>query len=157
MRTITIAATIGILTLALNAKSEELILTHRGNINTDAMNLEATHVSLQKCDQMNYEVGRAIKWDGVGTSYSHHSAGNVTAEPGQNQKANAAPTWVSDLQGRASTYHAERQNRAKKYEIMMSRYSPTELSIAKSMGKQPWEINRNQLKKWARETDNIIP
>ena len=38
----------------------------------------------------------------------------------------------------------------------MSAYSRTELSIAKNMGLNPWDIDREQLRLWGLETDTIL-
>jgi hypothetical protein len=154
MRIQTFLTTIGL--FALGANSQQLTLKH--NVDINALNFEANHVSVAQDNNINYEVGRAMVWEGVGASNT--TSGAKTANNSginNNQSSKNTETWVYNLQGKAIAYQAERNMRLKRYENKLSGYSPTEIRIAQSMGKEPWEINRNQLKKWAKETDNIIP
>ena len=153
MRKQTILPVIFILAFSVYSQ-DDLVLKHHGNVDFDAMHFEATHVSEQQCDRTNYQQGRAFAWDGVAVSY-HKVDGTTgaTVSITATQAADNTPSWISQVQQEAIKYSAERQNREKRYEEKLSEYSSTEKSIAEFLGKEPWEIDRQQLKRWAQEAD----
>ena len=155
MRTLTVLPAIFILVSSVYGQND-LALKYHGNIDIEAMHFEATHVSEQQCDRTNYQQGRAIAWDGVGMPY-HKVDGTTgaTVSIPVNYANNKTPTWISQVQEEANTYRTERLNREKRYEERLSKYSSTEKSIAGSLGKEPWEVDRKQLRRWAQETDGV--
>jgi hypothetical protein len=158
MRTFTIFAAIGVFALA--AGGEEFRVTHREKAAGDAMDFESKHLSIEQCDSMNYTVGRDMKWNNRDEAFIDTDAAVETLET--NVGAREALTtentsaWVSEIQKKGETYQTEKKQRAKKYQDRLSDYSQTELSIAKNMGLDPWDIDREQLRLWGRETDTIL-
>jgi hypothetical protein len=153
MRILTTIAAIGVLALA--ASGQEFTITNHGKLDTAALNLEATNVPIEECDSINYAAGRSMSWDVIDKSHISAGAAAGTDTLGK-QAVNKTPGWISDLQKKEKAYQTERMNRAKRNEEKLSGYTPTEITIAKNMGLNPWQINRKQLKKWAQESDSAM-
>ncbi|MBN1547499.1 MAG: hypothetical protein JW902_12655 [Syntrophaceae bacterium] len=156
MRTITILT--AIIVLFVIANGEEFILTHRGKVDSAAMNFEATHLSVEQCNYNNYEVGHQKVWNGT-----HKFTDDATVAVETREKTadtldvparEKTPAWVSKIEEKGKAHNAEIRERAKINEDRLSVYSQTEQNIAKNMGLSPWEIERNQLKKWGQEADS---
>jgi hypothetical protein len=166
--------------LALAANGQELRLTQRGEVDSSAMGFEARHVSVERCDSINNKVGRGTDANGIYGSLADTNASvNTTAAIVEHSKAligeeppvwivdtplkrkehvgEETPAWIADLQQNGKDYQTERTRRAKENEDLLSEYSQTELNIAKYMGLSPQMIDRNQLRKWAQETESDRP
>jgi hypothetical protein len=148
-----------IVVLVLIADGEEYNLKHRGRVDSAAMDFEATHLSTEQCDNMNYVAGRRTSRDINDGPLADTTAAvenrQTTVKTNEGLVAEKAPAWISELQQKGKTYKADRKRKAKINEDRLSAYSKTELSIARYMGLPPWEIDREQLRIWAQEIDSI--
>jgi hypothetical protein len=152
MKALTIATTVGII---IFTASEENLPEEK--VYSAAMNFELRHLSITQCDSMNYIVGRQMKWIKNDESLIETTV-TVNTDIGDHEKpaVQKTPAWVSEIVQKGETYQIEKKQRAKKYQDRLSDYSQTELSIAKNMGLNPWDIDREQLRLWGQETDTIL-
>lgn len=143
--------------LAFSAYSQDdLALKHHGNLDLEAMQFSATHLSELQCYRTNYQQGRALSWEGIGAPHQKvDGTTGATVRIPVNYADNKTPAWISQVQEEGKEYRSVRLSREKRFEAKLSQYSSTETSIAATLGKEPWEIDRKQLKKWAHETDGV--
>jgi hypothetical protein len=120
-----------------------------------------THLPAELVDSLNYKVGRRMDWNGIhGSSADTNVEVDTTAafvEIPEELVGEESPAWMAGMQQNAETYQSARTNKAKRNSDRLSGYSQTELSIANSMGLSPWDIDREQLRIWAEETDSVPP
>lgn len=154
MRTLKIRT--AIVALVLYSNGEELKLELGVKPDIDVMNYRSAHLSGERCDYFNHKAGRDMAWEGNHKSFADTEAVVDTMEIVVDTIVERArekpPAWVVELQEKGTVYHDQKMKSAEKYKGRLSGYSPTELLIAKSMGLLPWNIDRNQLRKWAKET-----
>ncbi|MBN1758599.1 MAG: hypothetical protein JW863_09790 [Chitinispirillaceae bacterium] len=152
MQTFTAIAAIGI--LAFTASEENSPVK---NVADPLMSFESRHLSIAQCDSMNFIAGRELKWNTQDNTFSDTVAHAASAiHKHKSPKTEKQPAWISEILEKGEAYQAGRKQKMGSNKTRMSEYSPTELSIAKSMHLNPWDIDRKQLRRWGKETDMIL-
>ena len=150
-----LAVLTAIFVFAITAGGQESDPKPRRKLDADAMYFTATHLSVEDVDFINYKAGRQMTWKGIPWSFAGPDASVEAIEipvdtlEGYAREETLTPAWVSEIQEKGKAYQAEREKKAESYEDRLSEYSQKEINIAESMQLLPWEIDRNQLKKWA--------
>ena len=152
MQTFTAIAAIGI--LAFTASEENSPVK---KVADPLMSFESRHLSIAQCDSMNFIVGRELKWNAQDNTFSDTVAhADKVIHEHKSPQTEKQPAWVSEILEKGEAYQARRKQKMEHNKTRMSEYSPTELSIAKNMHLNPWDIDRKQLRRWGKDADGII-